>query len=310
MQPSTQAAALPPWLRLIYCYQTVEAMVGAERMSYVDEGSPEAPPLLLVHGNPTWSLLWRNVIPQASKRFRVIAPDNVGFGLSSKPEYAGYHTLERHIENLTALVDSLGLRQVTIAAIGWGGPIALGYATRHAENVARILLMNTWVSPWSVMPQTWHLRLLRSGLGPMLANSNAMISPGMKMLTARPLAKTLLDAYAYPFSKSGERSAMLAFARMHAREARDPAFETIEGIAAKLPSLRARVEILWGTRDPVLKGKVLPYLLRDSFGNAGDPKLLPQASHLVPEDDPTAVVEKILEVFKPKPAAPMFNILR
>jgi haloalkane dehalogenase len=311
MTVASPSPVLPDWLRLLYPFRLGSMVVGTERLSYVDEGSHDSPPLLLVHGNPTWSFLWRQIIPSASKRFRVIAPDNIGFGLSSKPEYPGYHTLDRHIDNLTALVEGLGLKGLTLVGNGWGGPIALGYATRHPENISRILLINSWVAPFGAVKTPWQLRLAGSRIGPALVlEANAMISPGIRMLTRRAVSADVLRAYKYPFAKSSDRIGILAFCRMRARVPGDDGFETLDGMATKLSSLSARVEILWGEQDPFLLGKPLPYLLRDSFRNVADPKLLHDAGHLVPEDAPSAVTEKILEVFKPKPQAAVFNILR
>ncbi len=311
MQVRTQITTLPAWLKLLYPFRTSSLAVGSERMSFVNEGDPSSPPLVLVHGSPAWSLLWRHIVPEVSGRFHVVAPDNVGFGLSSKPDDPGYHTLERHIDNLTALMEELRLKQITLVLNGWGGPIGLGYAVRFPEFVSRIILMNTWVGPWSAIHQSWTLRFIASRLGSAMAfNTGAVRSMGMKLVTRKPLPENTLRGYLHPFSRRDERDGLLAFYRMRAAKSGDPEFDTLARIAGSLPTLQMPVEILWGVHDRLLPGKALPYLLRDQFANAQAPKLLPECGHLVPEEDPAAVIEKILEVFQPKAKPAVFNILR
>lgn len=110
------------------------------KMHYVDEG--EGTPIICLHGQPTWSYLYRNFIPPLSKHHRVIVPDHMGFGKSETPQNKVY-TLRTHVENLTALIEDLDLRDITFVAQDWGGPIAAGYTLRHSERVARLCLMNT-----------------------------------------------------------------------------------------------------------------------------------------------------------------------
>jgi len=114
------------------------------RLHYVDEG--EGPPVVMVHGNPTWSFLYRDLIGRLAPRFRCVAPDHIGFGLSDKPADWSYLP-ERHAANLAALIESLDLRDVTLVVQDWGGPIGLSYSVEHPERVARLVIMNTWMWP-------------------------------------------------------------------------------------------------------------------------------------------------------------------
>ena len=103
------------------------ASVGRVRLHYVDEGPGDSPPVLFVHGNPTWSYLWRRVISElAAEGRRCIAFDHMGFGRSDKPPYLSGYSLQTHIHNALALIDQLDLRNVTLVAHDWGGPIGLG----------------------------------------------------------------------------------------------------------------------------------------------------------------------------------------
>ena len=110
------------------------------RMHYVDEGAGE--PIVLIHGEPTWAYLYRNFIPVLSRHFRIIAPDNMGFGKSETPATADY-TLDRHARNLGALIEELDLRDITLVMQDWGGPMGAVVASRYPDRMKRFVAMNT-----------------------------------------------------------------------------------------------------------------------------------------------------------------------
>lgn len=112
------------------------------RYHFIDEGPRDAPPLLFVHGNPTWSVIWRTAILILSRDFRCIAVDHIGCGLSDKPQQYAY-TLDQHICNLCAFVEAKDLRNITLVAHDWGGCIGMGAAGRMPDRFARFVLMNT-----------------------------------------------------------------------------------------------------------------------------------------------------------------------
>lgn len=114
-------------------------------MHYVDEGAGDVIPFL--HGNPTWSFEHRHLIAHLRRRFRCIALDYIGFGLSDKP-YAVSYLPRFHAENLARFIDALGLTQITLVVHDWGGPIGMSYAVNHTDNVKRIIAYNSWF--WSV----------------------------------------------------------------------------------------------------------------------------------------------------------------
>ncbi len=116
--------------------------LGGERMHYIDEGSRDAEPILCVHGNPTWSFIWRRLIADQSRERRVIAVDHIGCGLSDKPQDYPYR-LEQHVSNLRRLVETLDLRNVTLVGHDWGGCIGMGVAGEMPDRFRRFVLMNT-----------------------------------------------------------------------------------------------------------------------------------------------------------------------
>src|SRR5438876_3637258 len=113
-------------------------------MNYVDEGDGD--PVLLLHGEPTWSFLWRKIIPPlvAAGR-RAVAPDLIGFGRSDKPAEIGWYSYDRHVASVERLVDALDLRDLTLVVHDWGGPIGLRFAVDHAERVARLVILDTGI---------------------------------------------------------------------------------------------------------------------------------------------------------------------
>jgi len=116
------------------------------RMHYVDEGPADAPVALLLHGMPTWSYLYRSMIPALTAAgYRCVAPDHIGFGRSDKVTEPGWYDIARHTGNMTRLIEALDLRNVTIFVQDWGGPIGLAQVATMPERFARLVIMNTWL---------------------------------------------------------------------------------------------------------------------------------------------------------------------
>ncbi len=116
------------------------------RMHYLDEGPRDGPVMLLLHGMPTWSYLYRDIIPPLVQAgYRCIAPDHIGFGKSDKPTDIHWYTIARHTEIMTSLIDSLDLRDITLVCQDWGGPIGLSQAAMMPGRFSRLVIMNTWL---------------------------------------------------------------------------------------------------------------------------------------------------------------------
>lgn len=130
--------------RVAYPFESRWISLEAGRMHYVDEGSGET--ILFVHGTPTWSFEWRHLIRALSSTSRCVAPDHLGFGLSDRPRTAPY-TPEWHAANFAELVDRMHLERLTLVVHDYGGPIALAWALRRPEQVARLVVINSWM--WS-----------------------------------------------------------------------------------------------------------------------------------------------------------------
>ena len=126
----------------LYPFASHELLIDGLRLHYLDEGT--GPALLLLHGNPTWSFFWREMIKELRGRYRVVIPDLIGCGLSDKPSPRKYnYRLARRISDIGRLVEHLKIERVTLIAHDWGGPIGLGTAIDMPERFARLVLMNT-----------------------------------------------------------------------------------------------------------------------------------------------------------------------
>jgi haloalkane dehalogenase len=135
----------PEWIdRKEYPFASHYFQTAAGKMHYVDEGQGEV--VVMLHGNPTWSFLYRNLIKQLSPNYRCIAPDHIGFGLSDKPVDWSYLP-EEHAKNLAALIEHLDLKDITLVVGDWGGPIGMQYAVTHPDNVKRLVVTNSWAWP-------------------------------------------------------------------------------------------------------------------------------------------------------------------
>src|SRR5215203_1610487 len=266
---------------------------GDVRLHYVDEGPRDAPPLLFVHGNPTWSYMWRAPIAALSADGRrCVAFDHMGFGRSDKPPAVGVYSLRRHVENALALIDSLDLDQVTLVAHDWGGPIGLGAALERAGRLRALALMNTWA--WelpSFLPP--FLREFRTdGLGEILAlGGNLFVESIAGGMYRRDTDPVMMEAYRAPFPDYWSRAGTLAFQREIPLTERDRSAPLMASIHERLPDLTLPVLLVWGMRDPVFQPVFLEQW-RELFPEAETVEL-DDASHFLVEDSPDAVTDAI-----------------
>jgi haloalkane dehalogenase len=227
--------------------------VGGARLHYLDEGPRDADPLLFVHGNPTWSYLWRRPIAALSPRWRCVAPDHIGCGRSDKPQDYPYR-LEQHVANLERLLLALDLRRVTLVVHDWGGPIGLGALLRHRERLARVLLTNTTGFPndsWGGRAP-WRIRVCRTPLLGELAvrGLNAFAGLAARMAVERPLADEVRRGFLAPYDGWKSRVATHRFVTDIPLDASHPSYAPLREVEAGLAHLRALpVAIVWGERD-------------------------------------------------------------
>lgn len=232
--------------------------IGAQRMAYRDAG--QGAPVLMLHGNPSWSYLWRHLIAGLTDTHRCIAPDWIGMGESDKPDDAHYrYTLASRIDELETLYQHLvrehGLpeRGLTLAVHDWGGMIGFAWAARHPERIARMVVLNTaaFLNPKGrALP--WTLRLGRdSAIGEWLIRRfNAFARGALRWGTVRAPSSSARRGFLAPYDSYAARRAIARFVQDIPLDARDPAYAIVADTAQNLHLLADKpMLIAWGLRD-------------------------------------------------------------
>lgn len=274
--------------------------VDGVRLSVVDEG--EGAPLLFLHGNPTWSFLWRRVMRPARERgLRVVAPDLAGCGMSEKPTDPSYYTLERHVANVVSLARALDLRDVTLVLHDWGGPIGMGLAVQEPQRIARIVVANTVAfAPKEQRPLTkWHASLSTWWGYRLAVHLNAVERSAMKLGVARPLPPDVLRAYAWPMRERGARIAAARFVQMVPDGPDHPTSAMLRRYQAEYPKLASKpMLVLWADKDRVMRPRFAKRW-KDDFPDAEIRHVAPEAGHFWQEDAPELFVPHILSFASP-----------
>jgi pimeloyl-ACP methyl ester carboxylesterase len=220
------------------------------RMHFVEKGQGDQV-ILCVHGNPTWSFTFRQVLLQVSDQARVIAVDHVGCGLSQKPQKYNY-SLEQHIGNLTRLMEQLDLQRVTLLVHDWGGAIGLGAALRQPARIERLVLLNTGAFPPPYVP--WRIAACRiPGFGKLAVRglnlfARAALSMTLNRLTH--LEPSVAAGLIAPYSDWDSRVAIWRFVQDIPRRKSDATWQVLSRIEEGCSIFSNRpVRILWGTKD-------------------------------------------------------------
>lgn len=251
------APALPEWLRRELPFDRRAVEVAGCRMTLVDQGPRDALAVLLVHGNPTWSFLWRKVIGElVSAPLRLIAPDLLGFGTSDKPRRPSDHQLGMHVDAVAELVTELGVDRFIAVGQDWGGPIACGVAERLSERVAGLVLGNTSVlapaRPFrsKAFHKLSHLPLISDAL------FRGLLFPVPVMDRAQGDRRSIgwreKAAYAWPFLHPLDRAGALGLARMVPDAEEHPTTAEMDRIGGWVAGFRGPAALVWARRDPIL----------------------------------------------------------
>jgi len=263
--------------------------IGTERMHYVDEGHGD--PVLLLHGEPTSSFLWRKIIPQLPGR--VVAPDLIGFGRSDKPEDVGWYSYDRHVDSVARLVQELDLTGLTLVVHDWGGPIGLRVAVEHPERVDRLVLLNTGIGGGSAPSERWlRFREVVRELGGAL-DIGRLVEAG----TAQGLDDDVRAAYDAPFPTPESKAGALAFPEMVPTEPEHPNTAPMNKVRDALRKWDKPALVVWGAEDTILPDGIARAMVELIPGARG-PVLLDGASHFLQEDRPDEVADAIREFLR------------
>lgn len=263
----------------------------AGEMAYLDVG--EGRPVLLLHGNPTWSFLYRKVIAALrGAPVRIIAPDLIGFGRSEKPRRLAAHSLRMHGESVLELVARLELDGYVLVVQDWGGPIGGWAAAAAPERVAAVLLMNTSL----LMPKTFRATAFhRFSHAPLVSDVVFRLFnfpiPLLGKVQADPasISGEVAKAYAWPFEKLASRAGPLALARMVPDRPDHPTLVELARVDAWLSAFRGPIELLWGIKDPLLGRALRKH--RERLRQARVTEV--NAGHFLQEEAPLPIADAI-----------------
>jgi pimeloyl-ACP methyl ester carboxylesterase len=297
-------ARRPDWRRL-YPFESHwhEPGSGLGRLHYVDEGpidsfnGRQAETLLFVHGNPTWSFHWRRLILALRDRYRCVAPDHIGCGLSDKPQQ--FLTLSNHIDQLSSFVSALDLKRITLVAQDWGGAIGLAEALGAQARFERVILFNTGAFPPRYIP--WRIRACQIPVLGRLAvqGANLFSRAALRMTLARTprLDPAVAAGYLAPYDSWTSRRAVYGFVRDIPRRSGGDTWKLLSWIERGLPTLADRPALLiWGMRDWCFRPDCLERFL-EAWPQA-EVHRLADVGHWVVEDAPDeslSIVMRFLE---------------
>jgi cis-3-alkyl-4-acyloxetan-2-one decarboxylase len=280
-------------LESVYPFKSHFLQLGQHSLHYIDEG--QGRPILMLHGNPTWSFYYRNLVHHFSKEFRTIVPDHLGCGLSDKPQDYEYN-LENHIQNTLKLINFLNLKNIILIVHDWGGAIGFGLVTRYPELFDRIVILNTAAYPSEHIPR--RINLLRQGkFGEWLTRKfNLFAWPATFMTTVKRLPKSIKAGYLLPYDSWENRVAVSRFVQDIPMEQDHPTFKTLSDIETKLKTLKHPKLILWGGKDFCFNRHFFERWVE--IYPDSDAHWFASAGHYVLEDASKEVAEKIWEFIR------------
>lgn len=308
--------------RFEYPFTSRFATIDGIRLHYLDEG--EGPVVWMMHGMPTWSYLYRKLIPPLVRAgYRCFVPDLMGFGLSGKSDDEHAHSVQRYVALMTGLIELLGLRDIVVMGQDWGGPISLRYAIEHRDNVRGLVILNTFVQRFPAnrrerrqrdiitcpLPKVYNF-LFKNGafssfvvkrldvfrkfvwLGWKSGNPSKALGAGFR----RPVDPRAMANYLEPHKAPEMRAALAAFAKLIPDRADHPNAAYIDAIRAELERWEVPALVVWPDGDMAWKpdeGKRIARMLQ-----RGEFHLVRNAGHYLQEDAGEELAERVLQFMR------------
>jgi len=290
--------------RHLYPFKSHYLNLNGLKYHYVDEGSGQ--PVVMVHGNPTWSFYFRDLIKALSGQYRVIAPDHIGCGLSDKPDSKTYdYKLKSRVDDLESLIENLKIKEkISLVLHDWGGFIGMAYALRHPERIGRFVLMNTaaFLPPEGKPIPTILIMIRRLRLLAMLAvqGFNLFALGALFINSYKGLSKDVKAGLIAPYNCWQNRIATLKFVQdIHLTE-NNPSYGVVKQVDIKMKLfLNLPILICWGKHDFVFDLDYLKEWQR-RFPDA-DAHIFPEAGHYVLEDVPEKIIPLTREFLQKHP---------
>jgi pimeloyl-ACP methyl ester carboxylesterase len=285
---------IPDVARAQWPYRPRFTRVNGWRMHYIDEGAGD--PILLLHGNPTWGYLWRQVIPPLlAAGHRVIVPDQIGFGLSEKPTSEHAHTLDGHAANLVAIVRQLDLARLTVVCHDWGGPTGLAMALSNQARIRALVIMSTWA--WPMPPAEFHTRVFpwrtmhAPLVGPyLLGNHAALAGRGvyLSVVDRERFRREAQAAYEAVLPDGADRLLTWVWPRWIPLDASARAGERFTWLERELARVQWPTQIIWGREDEVFDHATFATRFKTLLPHAEGPHLV-TGRHFLQEDSGTEI---------------------
>jgi haloalkane dehalogenase len=274
------------------------------KLHYLDEGAGQ--PIVMLHGNPTWSFYYRNLVLALRDNYRCIVPDHIGCGLSDKPPLSAYdYSLKSRIDDLEALLDHLNLREnLTLVLHDWGGMIGMAFAARHPGRVKRIIASNTGAFP---LPETkrlprslWLGRNTRLGAWLILKHNAFCRAAAKWCVKRRPLLPEVRAMYLQPYDSPQHRIAVLKFVQTIPLKPSDAGYDIVSDTAASLSKFaNVPTLLLWGLKDFVFDRHFLAEWQRH-FPHA-ESHTWPDCGHYLLEDATDEAIMRVREFLDKHP---------
>ena len=258
------------------------------RLHYLDEG--EGPAVLLLHGEPTWSYLYRKLIPELTPSARAIAPDYFGFGRSDKPLRLEDYSYDFHVRSIERLADELDLRDATVVVQDWGGPIGLRLAVERPDRIGRLVIMNTGIGGGRPPSDEWlRFRDWVRRLG------TEMIPGRLVQISAvQPMSDEVVDAYSAPWPVPESKQGILAFPELVPISPDHPDTPAHLAVRDQLARWDRPALVLFSDSDPIFAPSVAEQIAAHIPG-AGEPEIVAGAGHFLQEDQGELIGRRIAE---------------
>jgi len=280
----------------LYPFESNFLNVEGHDLHYIDKG--EGRPVIMVHGNPTWSFYFRNLIQELSQDYRAIAMDHIGCGFSDKPDAKNYdYTLESRVRDLDTLINSLNLKEkISLIVHDWGGMIGLAWAVDHLDRVDKIIITNT---SGFFLPQEkefpfllWLVKYIRPFAVPAVLGFNGFAKTALLLCSKKGLSKKVKKGLVAPYNSWKNRIATLKFVQDIPIDKKDRSFDLVEHVDMNLKKLdESQLMFLWGAKDFVFDLAFLNEFRRRFSG--AKTRVFHDAGHYLFEDKKKETMDEI-----------------